>query len=306
MGGNRLGGPILYVGDGIGRRNLPPSLARLRPTRIRQRAHRIPTMTMKIRIASPLLALALPLCAQDAGAPADAENMFYKAFYLEKGQRDFAGAMALYEQFLTKAPEHKLAAEAAKQQDRLLDATGKTKERDAFKAKYEKLLGAVAAAPAPTPATQERPAGERPARGQGGQQGGQGGRARGGVMGAIMSGKPVAEMSDEEITQLKTGIDQSSGMIDMMRERNPEQADKLEKGMADLKAALDKGDKAAAQTALDALKGAMPQRGGRGNRGGGGGEAGGAGGRGGNAGGGGGGGGNAGGAGGGGGGGGGN
>ena len=292
---------------------------------------RILTMTMTIRIASLFLALALPLTAQDAGGPTEPETMFYKAFYLEKGQRDFAGAMALYEQFLAKAPEHKLAGEAARQQFRLLDATGKTKERDAFKAKYEKLLGNVAAT-APTPAVQERPArggegGERPARGEGGAAGGRpdtaarmaelekqlaaakeagnadevkrleqqiermksmgnrgqggpggtGGRGRGGLMGAVMGGKPVAEMSDEEIGQLKSGIEQSSQMIDMMRERNPEQADKLEKGVADLKKALDAGDKAAAQTALDALKSAMPARGGRGNRGGGGGEAGGAG-----------------------------
>ena len=88
---------------------------------------------MKIRIASLLFALALPLAAQEPVA-AETEAMFYKAFYLEKGQRDFAGAMTLYEQFLAKAPEHKLAAEAAKQQFNLLSATGKTKERDAFKA----------------------------------------------------------------------------------------------------------------------------------------------------------------------------
>lgn len=282
---------------------------------------RLSTTTMTTRIASILLALALPLIAQDGGnsAAPDAETMFYKAFYLEKGQRDFAGAMALYEQFLAKAPEHKLAGEAARQQFRLLDATGKTKERDAFKAKYEKLLGNVAAA-APTPAVQERPArgegGERPARGEGGAQGGRpdmaarmaelekkladakaagnadevknleqqiermksmgnrgqggpgGGRGRGGLMGALMGGKPVAEMSDEELGQLKSGIEQSSQMIEMMRERNPEQADKLEKGVAELKKALDAGDKAGAQTALDALKSAMPARGGRGGRGG--------------------------------------
>jgi len=284
---------------------------------------------MKIRIASLLLALALPLTAQDAGNSADLDGMFYKAFYLEKGQRDFAGAMALYEQFLTKAPEHKFAAEAAKQQFRLLDATGKTKERDAFKAKYQKLLGAVAAASAPTPAAQERPArggegGERPARGEGGRPdmaarmaevekqlaaakeagnadevkrleqqiermksmgnrgqggpGGAGGRGgRGGLTGALMGGKPVAEMSDEEIGQLKSGIEQSSQMIERQRERSPETADKMEKGVADLKKALDAGDKAAAQKALDGLKVMLQsQRGGRGGEAGGrGGEAGG-------------------------------
>src|SRR6187549_32723 len=85
---------------------------------------------MKIRFVSALLALALPLVAQEPAASDTNEAMFYKAFYLEKGQRDFAGAMALYEQFLAKAPDHKLASEAARQQYTLLDRTGKTKERD--------------------------------------------------------------------------------------------------------------------------------------------------------------------------------
>ena len=120
---------------------------------------------MKIRFASALLALALPMAAQDASVAT--ENLFYKAFYLEKGTRDFAGAMALYEQFLNEAPTHKLASEAAKQQFALLDKTGKNKERDAFKAKYEKLLGnAVAVAPKPADGAGERPAGERGERGE--------------------------------------------------------------------------------------------------------------------------------------------
>lgn len=289
---------------------------------------------MKIRIASLLLALALPLAAQEPVA-AETEAMFYKAFYLEKGQRDFAGAMALYEQFLAKAPEHKLAAEAAKQQYRLLDSTGKTKERDAFKAKYEKLLGNIATAPAAGGAPGERPArgagdaprGDRPGAGAGGfggpggrpdqaariaelekqlekakadgnaeevkrleqqleraRQGGRGpggpggqagaGGRRGGLMGLM--GKKITEMSDEEIKQLKDAVAQPSPMIERMRERNPEQAEKYEKAVADLKKALDAGNKEDAQKAADALRAAMG--GGRGR----GGEAGGAGGGGGN------------------------
>ena len=110
---------------------------------------------MKIRIASTLLALALPLVAQEPASQVEA--VFYKAYYMEKGQRDFAGAMALYEEFLAKAPKHKLAKEAAKQQFRLLDRTGKTKERDAFQAKYKELIGSMSAGGA-------RPA--RPERGQ--------------------------------------------------------------------------------------------------------------------------------------------
>lgn len=128
---------------------------------------------MKIRIASLLLAAALPVAAQTpAPVASEAEAMFYKAFYLEKGELDFAGAMSLYEQFLAKAPDHRLAAQAAKNQYRLLDQTGKAKERDAFKAKYEKLLGNVVPATAPAPGA----GGEgRPARGDG-ERPGAGGR----------------------------------------------------------------------------------------------------------------------------------
>jgi hypothetical protein len=250
---------------------------------------------MKIRFATALLALALPLAAQEPIA-AETEAMFYKAFYLEKGQRDFVGAMDLYQKFLDQAPAHKLAAEAAKQQFGLLRVTGKTKERDAFKAKYEALLGNLANAPA-EPADGARPAGGaaeggRPA-GRPDQaarvaeleaqlakakeagnadevkrleqeiarakQGGRGPGGRGGIMGLM--GKKVAEMSDEELTQLKDGIGQSSRMVDMMRERGQEeQADKLEKGLGDLKKALDANNKEDAQKAVDALRELMPQR----------------------------------------------
>ena len=134
---------------------------------------------MTMRFASVLLALALPVLAQDPAAAA-AENSFYKAFYLEKGERDFAGAMTLYGQFLAANPDHKLAKVAAEQNYGLLTRTGKAKEADEFKAKYGKLLGGRAAAPAAgtaAPAAQDPatpPAGEAPrtrgAEGQGREQ----------------------------------------------------------------------------------------------------------------------------------------
>lgn len=284
---------------------------------------------MKIPFASALFALTLPLVAQNPTPVAsEAEVMFYKAYWLEKGQNDFAGAMVLYEQFLQAAPEHKLATDAAKQQFNLLSRTGKTKERDAFKEKYGKLLGALATAPAEGDRgvragapRDDRPAGDRPAAGRpepaariaelekqlakakeegnteeqkrleqqlermrqaGRGQPGQGGR-RGGLMGALAGDKKIADMTDEELTRLKEGLAQAGGMIEMMRERNPEQADKLEAGVGSLQKALEANDKAAAQKALDALREAMPRRGrggeagggrggdGGGNRGGGGG-----------------------------------
>jgi len=235
---------------------------------------------MKIRIASTLLALALPLVAQAPAADQQVEATFYKAYYLEKGKRDFDGAMALYSSFLAKAPTHKLAGEAAKQQFRLLDRTGKSKERDAFKAKYAKLLGNVGTTSA-RPARGEVDAGTRPergargdgARGEGGrgQRGGR--RGGGGIFGLMRNETKVADMTKEQVEELKTSLESANGMIDRMRERmGDEIADKLSKGATDLQKALEGDDKAAAQKALDGLKEAMGGMFGGGRRGGGGGE----------------------------------
>lgn len=172
---------------------------------------------MKIRFASALLALALPLCAQEPAA--QAENLFYKAFYLERGPRDFAGAMALYEQFLAAAPDHKLATEAAKQQFALLDRTGKTKERDAFKEKYGKLLGnvvAVGAADAPAgdrpgrgAGAGDAPRGERPARGEGGAGGRPDPEAQAARIAELEKqlAKAKAEGNEDEAKRLATQIE---------------------------------------------------------------------------------------------------
>ena len=212
---------------------------------------------MKIRIASTLLALALPLVAQDAPA-SQVEAVFYKAYYLEKGQRDFAGAMTLYQEFLEKAPTHKLAAEAAKQQFRLLDRTGKTKERDAFQAKYKDLIGTmVAGGTRPTrPERGDRPEGGRGERGERGGRGGWGGRGgMGSVMRLMRGDAKVSEMSEEDIEGLKEGIGAAEGMIDRMREMmGDEIADKLTKASDDLKKALDAGKMEDADKALEALK----------------------------------------------------
>ena len=254
---------------------------------------------MKIRIASALLALALPLVAQDPAA-SETEAMFYKAFYLEKGQRDFAGAMALYEQFLAKAPEHKLASEAAKQQFALLDRTGKTKERDAFKAKYEKLLGNVAVAGgAGQGRPEDAPRGEGQGRGgarmdpaarlaelekqlakakeegneeevkkltqqiertkQAGERGARG--QAGGARGGMFGNKKLAEMTPDELTQFKDGLGRMEGMLDRMRENmGEEQVKKVEANLETLKKSLDANKLDEAQKALDSLREAMPRR----------------------------------------------
>ena len=233
---------------------------------------------MKIRIASTLLALALPLVAQEPASQVEA--VFYKAYYLEKGQRDFAGAMSLYTQFLEKAPKHALAKEAAKQQFRLLDRTGKTKERDAFQAKYKDLVGDLAAG-STRPARPNREQGsDRPGRGEGAGRGGFGGRGGGmrGVMNLMRGDAKVSEMSKEQVEELKEGLGAADGMIDRMREMmGDEIADKLTKASSDLKKALEAGKMEDADKALNALKESFPMGRGRGGRGGRGGDAGGAG-----------------------------
>jgi hypothetical protein len=270
---------------------------------------------MKIRIASTLLALMLPLAAQEPAA--NHEAIFYKAFYLEKGARDIAAAMVLYEQFLNVAPDHKLAKEAALQQYGLLGTTGKTKERDAFKAKYEKLLGNVAPAPAsgdrPNAGGGDAPRGRgegqgRPGAGgdmqarmaelekqlakakeegnteevkkleeqitrmkqmaeRGGRAGGAGGMGRGGAFTLLRGTKKISEMTDEEKTQLKEANVQR--FVDGMRDNgNEDGAKKLEAAAADLKKGLEANKPEDAQKALDALRAALPARGGRGGGGG--------------------------------------
>jgi hypothetical protein len=226
---------------------------------------------MKIRIASTLLALALPLVAQEPASQVEA--VFYKAYYLEKGQRDFAGAMTLYQQFLEKAPTHDLAKEAAKQQFRLLDRTGKTKERDAFQAKYKDLIGSMTAGGTrpERPERGDRPEGGRGERGERGGRGGFGGRSGGmrGVMQLMRGDAKVSEMSKEDVEGLKEGISAADGMIDRMREMmGDEIADKLTKASDDLKKALDAGKMEDADKALEALKEAFPMGRGRGGRGG--------------------------------------
>ena len=274
---------------------------------------------MNTRFAAALFALALPVLAQTS-VPANAETNFYKAFWMEKGERNFAGAMALYEQFLKDAPEHPLAKNAAEFQFALLQKTGKQKDAEVFAKQHAKLLGNVAvsapvAAPrgdAPVAAPREgAPRGEAGAPGAGsranperiaemkkqleaakaagetdkvkqleqqiargermaqaGGQGGQGGQGGRGGRGGMFGTKKLAEMTPEELDQFKSGLERMSGMVDMMRERAPEQAQAMEDGMKTLQTALDGNKLDAAQVALDKIREAMP-RGGRGGNGGG-------------------------------------
>lgn len=106
---------------------------------------------MKMRFAAALFALSFPLLAQD---PAASEALFYKAYWLQNGERNFAEAMSLYDKFLQQAPDHALVPRAAQFQFELLTRAGKTDEAKAFAQKYEKQLGKVSvpAPAAPKPA----------------------------------------------------------------------------------------------------------------------------------------------------------
>lgn len=173
---------------------------------------------MKIRIASTLLALMLPLAAQEPAA--NHEAIFYKAFYLEKGARDREGASVLYEQFLSLAPDHKLAKEAATQQYLLLGQMGKTKERDAFKTKYEKLLDKVAPAAA---------SGDRPDGGGGDAPRGRGeGQGRPGAGGDMQA--RIAEL-EKQLAKAK-------------EEGNAEEVKKLEEQITGMKQRAERGGRA--------------------------------------------------------------
>ena len=236
---------------------------------------------MTTRFVSALLALALPLVAQNPAPAADAaaaDNLFYKAFYLHRNN-DLAGAMDLYQKFLDQAPDHKHAPEAAASQLALLDRTGKSKERDAFKAKYEKQLAAAPRQPQGRPAGGDGEGaggGDRPQPGAGGQPGAGRGQGRPGMAGmrVLYGEKKVAEMTTEEITQVKETLGNTAQAVERMKQAGmEEQAKKYETAANDLKKALDANKTEDAQKALDSLRANRPNfgRGRQGGDGGGGG-----------------------------------
>src|SRR5688500_15980124 len=182
---------------------------------------------MNLRLTSIVLALALPLAAQTPAASAsETENLFYKAFWLEKGERNSPAAMLLYEEFLAKAPEHRLAKPAAQQQLGLLHRAGKTKEAEAFAQKHERLLGKnpplVGGGDAERgegergegrPRGQgDRPAGERPA-GEGGGDPRGGGQERLAQLEKDLA-KAKEEGNEAKVKELTQQIDQLKARIE--------------------------------------------------------------------------------------------
>ena len=68
------------------------------------------------RHLTALSVLVLPLCAQQANTKAadDSAQLFYRAFFLERGERRFDEAVELYTQFVAAAPDHRYAGRARK------------------------------------------------------------------------------------------------------------------------------------------------------------------------------------------------
>jgi tetratricopeptide (TPR) repeat protein len=127
------------------------------------------------RTLAALTMLALPIAAQEAkGTTTDPDAVFFKAFYLEKGERQNRQALELYQQFLAANPSHKYSKKAAQNAFGLYQQLGQLEEGEKFKAKYSELLKDASDAAAPQP---ERRAGEG-RRGEGAPP--QGDRPRGG------------------------------------------------------------------------------------------------------------------------------
>jgi hypothetical protein len=185
-------------------------------------------MTMQLRFAAALLTLALPVLAQNQSNPAntnatEAENVFYKAFWLEKGEHNRLEAMALYEKFLSMAPDHPKAKIAAQNQFALLNLAGQTKEAEAFAQKYGKLLGGNAQV---TPGD----AGAAP-RGEGAGAGG----GRRGAGGGAPQGQPGVRQpaTPEQIKELEAKLAKAK------EEGNTEEAAQLERQLQRAKAPAD-------------------------------------------------------------------
>lgn len=145
---------------------------------------------MKLTALFSAALLALPIYAQDKAiattppkqdtpAAEPAENaMFYRAYYLERGERRGDEAIALYKKFLEAAPKSRYAGKAAANTLALLNRAGKVEEADAWKAKYADVLkNADVAGPADAPPVGDPGAGRAGGRGAGGV-GGPGGGAR--------------------------------------------------------------------------------------------------------------------------------
>lgn len=117
---------------------------------------------MTPRCALSLLLLAVPALPQGGDRPAaatiakpgDADQLFYRAFYLHRGERRYEQALALYREFLAAAPDSRYAARAVDDAAAILNRSGKADEARQLRDRYsgDKAKPPAAEVPATTEA----------------------------------------------------------------------------------------------------------------------------------------------------------
>jgi len=105
---------------------------------------------MMIRLVFAAALLAIPALPQDvqrsdarAARSAEADAIFYRAFYLYRGERRHAQALELYREFLKKAPRSRFAGRALDDASAILTRGGKADDarelRDQHRARVKAL-----------------------------------------------------------------------------------------------------------------------------------------------------------------------
>lgn len=225
---------------------------------------------MMLRTLTWIALFTLPLTAQ--ARPAETvDHIFYRAFFLERGQRDYAGAAKLYQEFLSQAPDSRFAARAARSAYGLLARLDRQEAAEAFRKSHTKILGETEAIAekadavakpsdgdaAKPPAASEPRRGRRGGRGGGGRRGG----GRGGAFSIFSSDQKLTEMDDQAIAEFRTSLERISGFTDRMRQGGREQqAEQLEASIVKINAHLDAGKIAEAQKVLEAMRAGFRRR----------------------------------------------
>jgi TolA-binding protein len=163
---------------------------------------------MKFRAFVFAAGLVLPAAAQEKEKvpAAEAEVLFLRAFYLDKGERRFDEAVELYRKFLDAAPDHRYAAPAARNAFGLLNRTGKVEEANKLREAHAKLLDRVPVADREPGAGAQAGAGDRPG-------------ARGGGAGA----EPAAGQADARREQMAQRLADLKERLETARNEGDEQ-----------------------------------------------------------------------------------
>ena len=153
---------------------------------------------MFMKTASAFALVALCSLARAQGDQKVDDNTFYKAFYLDRGEKKYDAAEPLYRKFLTAHADSNLAPMAARNLVQLLHRVGKSDEANSLSQQYSAL---IKAAPKETP---EQPA-NPPQPGEGGRRGA-GGMGPGGPGGR---GNFDPEARAKELENLKKELEEA-------------------------------------------------------------------------------------------------